>query len=56
MARCQVYNGQARKGVLFYCLYGIVALASVAILLELSLPPFNAAKRVRWERIGQEIR
>lgn len=37
----QVYNGQARKGVLLYCLYGIVVLASVAILLELSLAPFN---------------
>src|SRR5215468_1534936 len=36
-----IYNGQARKGVLLYCLYGIVALASVVILLELSLAPLN---------------
>ena len=39
----QVYNGQALKGVLLYCLYGIVILASVAGLLELSLALFNIA-------------
>ena len=37
----QVYNGQALKGVLFYCLYGMVVLACVAILLELSFAPWN---------------
>ena len=39
----QVYNGQALKGVLLDCLYGIVALACVVILLELSLAPLNIA-------------
>ena len=39
----QVYNGQALKGILLYCLYGIVALACVVILLELSLAPLNIA-------------
>src|SRR5215475_6694048 len=37
----QVYNGQALKGVLFYCLYGIVALVCGVILLELSFAPLN---------------
>lgn len=39
----QVYNGQALKGVLLYCLYGMVVLASMMILLKLSLAPFNIA-------------
>src|SRR5438132_300086 len=37
----QVYNGQALKGVLLYCLYGIVVLACGVILLELSSAPLN---------------
>src|SRR5215475_10985584 len=37
----QVYNGQALKGVVFYCLYGLVVLACVVILLELSFAPLN---------------
>ena len=37
----QVYNGQARKGVVFYCLYGIAALVCVVILLALSSAPWN---------------
>jgi len=37
----QVYNGQALNGVLFYGLYGIVVLAYVVILLELSFTPLN---------------
>ena len=37
----QVYNGQALKGVLFYCLYGMVVLVCVVILLELSFAPLN---------------
>jgi len=37
----QVYNGQALKGVVFYCVYGMVVLACVVILLELSFAPLN---------------
>jgi len=37
----QVYNGQALKGVVFYCLYGSVVLACGVILLELSFAPLN---------------
>lgn len=37
----QVYNGQALKGVLVYCLAWIVGLACIAIMLELSFAPWN---------------
>jgi signal peptidase I len=37
----QVYNGQGLKGVLFYCLYGIVGLACLVFLFTLSLAPLD---------------
>jgi signal peptidase I len=39
----QVYNGQARKGVLLFCLYGLGALAGLGMMLELSFAPWNIA-------------
>ena len=39
----QVYNGQARKAALLYCLYWLVGLACLVTMLEFSLAPLNIA-------------
>lgn len=39
----QIYNGQAKKGLLCLGLSWVTILVSLAILYELPLPPFNIA-------------
>ena len=37
----QVYNGQAKRGLIFYVLLGLIGLALIAILMFLPLAPLN---------------
>ena len=38
-----IYNGEAKKGILYHCLLWVIVLAFLVMGMELSLPPFNLA-------------